>query len=189
VNFSSHVDAVVTVAVALVNALTPGEAHGRAYLPPEDERLATLATGALRAGRPDTREVTPQEAAELAEFAWTVRLVFDDVVAGRLDQAAAQVNTLLAATGARPMLDQHDGEPWHLHFHAAIDSLTTGWEAGCATGLAVVLGSDLHGRLGVCDADRCDRVYVDTSKNGTRRFCSPACQNRIKAATFRARHA
>ncbi|MFC6935784.1 CGNR zinc finger domain-containing protein [Actinomadura yumaensis] len=33
----------------------------------------------------------------------------------------------------------------------------------------------------------CDRVYVDTSRNGTRRFCSTACQNRVKTAAFRAR--
>lgn len=188
-NFSSHIDSVVTVAVRLVNALTPGEVHGRTYLPPDGVALATLATEALRFGRPDTRDVSPDEAAELGEFAWALRLVFADVAAGRLDQAAEQVNGLLGATGARPMLDKHDGEPWHLHFHGASESLTTGWMAGCATGLAVVLGSDLYGRLGVCTAERCDRVYVDTSKNGTRRFCSTACQNRVKAAAFRARHA
>jgi predicted RNA-binding Zn ribbon-like protein len=28
---------------------------------------------------------------------------------------------------------------------------------------------------------------VDTSRNGTRRFCSTACQNRVKAALFRER--
>jgi predicted RNA-binding Zn ribbon-like protein len=189
VNFSSHVDAVVTVAVELVNALTPGEAHGRSYLPPDGQELAALATTALQAGRPDTRDVSVDEAAELADFGWALRLVFADVGAGRLDQAAGQVNGLLADTGARPMLDKHDDEPWHLHFHGATDSLVTGWAAGCATGLAVVLGSDLHGRLGVCTADRCDRVYVDTSKNGTRRFCSTTCQNRVKAAAFRARQA
>jgi predicted RNA-binding Zn ribbon-like protein len=118
-----------------------------------------------------------------------LRLVFADVAAGRLDQAAEQVNGLLAENGARPMLDKHDGEPWHLHFHGATDALTTGWKAGCATGLAIVVSSDLYGRLGVCTAGRCDRVYVDTSRNGTRRFCSTACQNRVKAAAFRARHA
>ncbi|WP_456236959.1 CGNR zinc finger domain-containing protein [Actinomadura physcomitrii] len=32
-----------------------------------------------------------------------------------------------------------------------------------------------------------DRVYVDTSRNGKRRFCSTACQNRVKTAAFRAR--
>ena len=187
-NFNSHIDAVVTVAVRLVNALTPGEAHGRTYLPPDGVALATLATDALRFGRPGTRDVSPEEAVELGDFAWALRLVFADVAADRLDSAAEQVNGLLTMTGARPMLDKHDNEPWHLHFHGAVDSLTTGWMAGCATGLAVVLGSDLYGRLGVCAAEHCDRVYVDTSKNGTRRFCSTSCQNRTKAAAFRARH-
>jgi predicted RNA-binding Zn ribbon-like protein len=189
VNFSSHIDAVVTVAVELVNALTPGEAYGRQYVPPDGEELAALATGALKAGRRDTRNLSPAETAELGKLARAMKLVFIDVAAGRLDEAAGQVNELLARTGARPQLDRHDDEPWHLHFHGPTDTLVTGWAAGCATGLAVVLGSELHGRLGVCTADRCDRVFVDTSKNGTRRFCSTTCQNRVKAAAFRARRA
>jgi predicted RNA-binding Zn ribbon-like protein len=28
---------------------------------------------------------------------------------------------------------------------------------------------------------------VDTSRNGTKPFCTTACQNRVKAAAFRAR--
>ena len=104
-----------------------------------------------------------------------------------IDAAAHAVNALLRRTGARPSLDRHDGEPWHLHFHGTEETLATGWAAGCAAGLAVVLGGDGWGRLGVCTAPRCDRVYVDTSRNGTRRFCSAACQNRVKAAVFRER--
>jgi predicted RNA-binding Zn ribbon-like protein len=188
VNFTSHLDAVVTVAVRLANALTPGEAHGKPYLPPEGDALPAAVTDALRAGRPDTREVSPAEAAEFTGVAQAIRTVFDAVVADRTDAAASLVNEMLARTGARPHLDRHDGEPWHLHFHGAEDSLVTGWAAGCATGLAVVLGSDLQGRLGVCTAPRCDRVFVDSSRNGTRRFCSTACQNRVKAASFRAAH-
>ncbi len=42
-------------------------------------------------------------------------------------------------------------------------------------------------RVGVCTAPRCDRVYVDTSRNGTRRYSSTSCQNRVKTAAFRAR--
>jgi predicted RNA-binding Zn ribbon-like protein len=30
-------------------------------------------------------------------------------------------------------------------------------------------------------------VFVDLSRNGSRRFCSAACQNRTKAAALRAR--
>lgn len=181
-------DAVVTVAVRLVNLLTAGEAHGRPYAPPPSGQLPDAVTELLRATRRDTRDVTADEAASFAMIAGSLRAAFEAVADGRLDDAAGEVNALLRFTGARPRLDRHDGEPWHLHFHGADESLVTGWAAGCATGLAVVLGSDLYGRLGVCTAGRCDRVYVDTSRNGTRRFCSTACQNRVKAAAFRARH-
>jgi predicted RNA-binding Zn ribbon-like protein len=114
--------------------------------------------------------------------------VFTALAAGDPDAAARRLNTMLQQTGARPRLDRHDGEPWHLHFHGTDESLAKGWAAGCATGLAVVLGSGAAGRLGVCTAPHCNRVFVDLSRNGTRRFCSTACQNRVKAAAFRARH-
>lgn len=182
-------DAVVAVAVELVNTLTAGEAHGRAYQPPDGAELIAAVSAALRAGVPGSREVTAAEAAEFGAVARSLREVFDAHAAGDSDLAATRVNEMLERTGARPHLDRHDGEPWHLHFHGRGSSAVTGWAAGCATGLAVVLGSNLHGRLGVCRAVRCDRVYVDTSRNGTRRFCSTACQNRVKAAAFRARAA
>lgn len=180
-------DAVVTVAVHLVNALTAGEAHGRGFQPPGGADLVTAATAALRSGGTEVRELTAAEAEEFCVVAARLRDVFDANAAGDADRAARWVNELLAETGARPALDRHDGEEWHLHFHGRDDSMAVGWAAGCATGLAVVVGSSLHGRLGVCSADRCDRVYVDTSRNGSRRFCSTACQNRVKAAAFRAK--
>ena len=187
-NFTSHLDAVVTVAVELANTLTPGEARGRPYLPPEGSALPAAVTGALRAGRADTRPVTPAEAAEFRAVAVALRAVFDAMADGRTDTAADLVNEMLARTGARPHLDRHDGEPWHLHFHSADEaSMVKGWQAGCATGLAIVLGGELYDRLGVCTAPHCDRVYVDTSRNGTRRYCSTSCQNRVKTAAFRAR--
>ena len=188
-NFNSHLDIVVTVAVSLVNQLTPGQDRGHPYPALVGDALAAAAAAALRSGRPATREVSPREADQLRDIAADLRVVFTAVTDGDVDTAAHQVNRLLADTGAHPWLDRHDGEPWHLHFRGAQDSLVTGWAAGCATGLAVVLGSDLHGRIGVCTAPRCDRVYVDASRNGTRRFCSTTCQNRVKTAAFRARHA
>ncbi len=186
-NFNSHVDTVVAVAVSLVNALTTGESHGRAYQPPVGDELRAAVTAALRSGRSGAPDVSSQEAAEMTAMAAKLRAVFDSVGRDDIDGAARLVNELLAATGARPQLDRHDDEPWHLHFHGSADGLTHGWAAGCATGLAVVLGTELYDRLGVCTAARCDRVYVDVSRNGTRRFCSTSCQNREKAAAFRAR--
>jgi predicted RNA-binding Zn ribbon-like protein len=183
VDFNSYTDSVVGVAAGLVNLLTPGEAYGRAYSPPGGTARAAEASALLRGGG-GRLAVTDDEAASLALVAARLRAVFE---ADSADTAAELVNALLRDTGAHPVLQRHDGEPWHLHFHAADDTLVNGWAAGCATGLAVVLGSELIDRLGVCTASRCDRVYVDTSRNGTRRYCSTTCQNRTKTAAFRAR--
>ena len=177
------------MAVALVNLLTPGEDRSRKYLPPEGaERAAAL--NALFKSAGSRTEVGSAEAEAFVPVATALGAVFSAVAAGDVDRAAHQLNDLLTATGARPALDRHDGEPWHIHFHSADESSpAAGWAAGCATGLAIVLGGELHDRLGVCTAPHCDRVYVDVSRNGSKRFCSTACQNRVKAAAFRERRA
>ncbi|MEV0401271.1 CGNR zinc finger domain-containing protein [Actinoallomurus sp. NPDC050550] len=185
-NFNSHMDAVVASAVGLVNALTEGERRGRPYRLPDAAARAEAATEVLRAVSRRT-EITESQVGELTAIARELRVVFEAVAAGDLDAASEQVNRLLEGTQARPRLTRHDGEPWHIHFHGAGDGLAAEWAAPCATGLAVVLGGELHDRLGVCTAPHCDRVYVDTSRNGMRRFCSTACQNRVKTAAFRAR--
>ncbi|MEV6157446.1 CGNR zinc finger domain-containing protein [Nonomuraea sp. NPDC052129] len=184
-DFNSHTDAVVRVAVAVVNVLTPGESRGRPWPAPHD--LAAAATDVLRTVYPTHPEVTEAEGGAYAEIAARLRLVFEAVAADDIDTAATQVNTLLEESHARPTLQRHDGEPWHLHFHGTGGTLAGDWAASCATGLAIVLGGEFFDRLGVCTAPHCDRVYVDVSRNGTRRFCSTACQNRVKTAAFRAR--
>ena len=188
-NFNSHTDLVVGVAVALVNLLTDGEDRSRKYLPPEgDDRPEAISALFKSAG--GRRPVTAAEANDFGRVAAELRAVFEAVAAGDIDAAATAVNAMLDSTGARPALERHDGEPWHLHFHSADEtSMVKGWQAGCATGLAIVLGGELYDRLGVCTAPHCDRVYVDTTRNGSRRFCSTACQNRVKAAAFRERRA
>ncbi|WP_460339642.1 CGNR zinc finger domain-containing protein [Actinoallomurus acanthiterrae] len=179
-------DVVVASAVGLVNALTEGERRGRPYRLPDAAARAEAATEVLRAVS-RRAEITESQVGELTAIARELRAVFEAVAAGDLDAAAEQVNRLLEETQAKPRLTRHDGEPWHIHFHGAGDGLAAEWAAPCATGLAVVLGGELHDRLGVCTAPHCDRVYVDTSRNGMRRFCSTACQNRVKTAAFRAR--
>jgi predicted RNA-binding Zn ribbon-like protein len=173
------------MAVELVNLLTEGEERGRRHLPPAGaERAARL--NALFAAAGSKTLVGEAEAAAFCGVATGLRSVFAAVANGDIDDAAHRVNGMLDATGARPSLERHDGETWHIHFHAADkQSRVGGWAAGCATGLAIVLGGEYYDRLGVCTAPHCDRVYVDTSRNGSKRFCSTACQNRVKAAAFR----
>jgi predicted RNA-binding Zn ribbon-like protein len=188
VNFNSHTDTVVRAAVAIVNLLTEGEDRSRKYLPPHGARRAARLNDLFK-GAGSKTDVTESEAEAFGPVAAGLRAVFEAVAAGDIDAAARQVNEMLTATGAHPTLERHDGEPWHVHFHSADEtSLVDGWAAGCATGLAIVLGGEHFDRLGVCTAPHCDRVYVDTSRNGSKRFCSTACQNRVKAAAFRERH-
>ncbi len=177
-NFDSYTDRVVGVAAALVNALTPGEHGGRAVDTDPQRRPGRCATVL---GRP----VAPAEAAELTRLANRLRPVFLAAEDGGTDRVAELVNALLADYRSAPKLSRHDGEPWHLHFTSAVAG--TEWGAGCATGLAVVVDSQATSRLGVCRAEGCDRVYVDVSRNASRRFCSESCLNRTKVAAFRAR--
>ncbi|MFD9945409.1 CGNR zinc finger domain-containing protein [Nonomuraea sp. NPDC059023] len=170
--------------VSFVNALTPGMRRGRPFTPAV---LDEAATAGAREVYPAHRPFTAPEAEELAGVAVRLRAVFEAVAAEDNDTAAARLNRLLDDHNARPRLDRHDGEPWHLHFHGPGGTVAGDWGASCSTALAIVLGSEFADRLGVCTAPACDRVYVDVSRNGTKRFCSTACQNRVKTAAFRAR--
>jgi predicted RNA-binding Zn ribbon-like protein len=181
VNFGSHADRVVHAAVGLVNALTPGLEHGRPVPDLTPDLKLARARGVL------DLPLTADEAKALTRLATGLRPVFVAIDHRNADLAAALVNDLLRQYRPAPYLARHDGEPWHLHFHADRPGTDAGWGAGCATALAAVLGSESWDRLGVCSAPACDRVFVDLSRNGSRRFCSTACQNRTKAAALRAR--
>jgi predicted RNA-binding Zn ribbon-like protein len=48
---------------------------------------------------------------------------------------------------------------------------------------------DLAHAIKECAADECTRLYVDSSRKGSRRWCDMReCGNRAKVASFRARH-
>jgi predicted RNA-binding Zn ribbon-like protein len=188
-SFDSHLLRVLESSVQLVNTVVAGEAQGRPFEGPVGADTADAVAAALSDGDRYRPEVTPGEAEVLADTAEHLHEVF--VYADREDFAAAAevVNALMRRFRTRPQLDPDEASETglQLHFHGADDSVAVGWSAGMAAGLAAVLGSDLAGRIGVCAAAGCDRVYVDTSRNNQKRFCSTACQNRVKTAAFRSR--
>ncbi|HET7432309.1 MAG TPA: CGNR zinc finger domain-containing protein [Nocardioides sp.] len=189
--FDSHVETLLATTVSLVNRLTPGLDGGHPVDVPEDERaLRAAVRDAVNAQGYDVtlRGVRAKDAALIATTVAEARRVIEDIDAGDLALAAKRTNVLLRRTGARPQLDTHGPGVWNLHFHGPDDSFGVGWSAGIAAGLAMALGTADAGRLGVCAADACDRVHLDVSRNGGRRFCSPRCQSRTKAAAHRARH-
>ena len=103
-------------------------------------------------------------------------------------QAAAGVNALLREAGALPQLTDHDGEPWHLHVAPQDAALSSRLAAESAMGLSVVLRDEGVSRLKRCANDPCTDVFVDMSRNRSRRYCNPdSCGNRANVAAYRAR--
>ena len=92
----------------------------------------------------------------------------------------------VALARPHPYATDHDGE-LHLHYARpdapAVEQLTT----TVAMGLSQVVAQHGWQRLGVCSADACDDVYVDTSRNASRRYCSNTCASRSTVAAYRAR--
>jgi hypothetical protein len=116
----------------------------------------------------------------------TAALVRDVALAGSQDDVVTRLNQLLALTRPRPYATDHDGE-LHLHYArpdaAVLEQLTT----TVAMGLSQVVIQHGWQRLGVCSAEGCDDVYIDTSRNASRRYCSNTCASRSTVAAYRAR--
>ncbi len=128
-------------------------------------------------------DLTPSETRRAAATADLVRAV---AVAGSQDEVIARLNELLALARPHPYATDHDGE-LHLHYARpdapALEQLTT----TVAMGLSQVVAQHGWQRLGVCSAEGCDDVYVDTSRNASRRYCSNTCASRSSVAAYRAR--
>jgi predicted RNA-binding Zn ribbon-like protein len=179
VEATDHLRDSLTAAVALANVFGGEFAQGRVR-PVGDE------AGVEASLRLTTRRI-PE--IDLPTFATGGRALYDVLrllVDGEVDAAADGVNALLESTRAMPRLVREDDAPWHLHFVAPGVSAATGWLAEFATAVARAVGSE-SSRLRDCGADRCDNLFLDTTRSRTQRFCSPACQNRTKVAAHRAR--
>jgi predicted RNA-binding Zn ribbon-like protein len=186
VEFDSYADTGIHVAVDLVNALAPDGAGGKR--PPSDETLAAIA-GLLSVDPPSVAQLAPADAPGFVTLARHLRAVFADLRGGGTDAAAARLNDLLARHPAHPHLAREEDGRWRLHHHPVDAALVPMWTAICAEGLARMLSAGFADRLGTCEAPGCERVFLDQSKNASRRFCSTTCQNRVKAAAFRLRRA
>jgi hypothetical protein len=102
--------------------------------------------------------------------------------------AAAVVNGLVAETGALPQLTDHDGHDWHLHWTSTSARVAARLGADAGMALAEVLRDQGAARLRGCAAPHCDGVFVDLSRNRSRRYCDTGnCGNRLHVAAYRAR--
>ena len=166
------------------NTYTSSGAHIAAALV-NDPMTDAAAVGVLLAGF-DVEEPVPSEA-ELADLRdWTVRL--RSVFEPRAEAERAElVNDLLVESDCRPRLLSHDGLPYHLHYRPLAGDLAARVKAFTAAGLAYLIAEGWGSRLGRCQREGCGTAFVDTSRNGTRRFCSVRCANQVNVSNHRVR--
>jgi predicted RNA-binding Zn ribbon-like protein len=101
------------------------------------------------------------------------------------ERAVAFLNLILRASDAKPQLE-HEGGAWRLRWVGApLDVLAS----TTAMSLLETIRDDGWERFGICAAAPCCCVFVDRSRNRSRRYCSTLCADRVAQAAYRRRQA
>ena len=103
------------------------------------------------------------------------------------DGVVAEINAILAAAQAIPQLVRHNEWDYHMHATSPEAPLADRMAVEAAMAFVDLVRQKQLDRLRICDADDCDDVLVDLSRNSSRRYCSVTCSNRVNVAAFRAR--
>lgn len=152
-----------------------------------DELTSLDGLRALVSGMPRlSARVTRNDLDALRMLRGDLREVFSAAATGDGGRAAELLNELLIQHPIHPQLSCHDEQPWHLHLTQS-GTVADQYAAGAVMGLAMVVANDGIDRLGVCEATSCGGVFLDTTSNHSRRYCSDRCANRSNVAAYRAR--
>lgn len=174
-------EAYANYAVDLVST-EPSERHPDDPLASVDGLRSFLATRPWMVERASRADLAP-----LADLRRELRQVFATAAAGDSAAMVRQLNGLLDRHPVTPSISGHDDTDWHLHVAETRGSVTREYAAGAVMGLTMAfldLGAE---RFGSCAADTCAKVFLDTSRNRSRRFCSDRCANRANVAALRSR--
>jgi predicted RNA-binding Zn ribbon-like protein len=105
------------------------------------------------------------------------------------DNAATEINAMLAEANALPFLTRHGDSDWHLHANSPEAPLAERIQSEIGLALVDVVRSDAMWRLRRCQAPDCEGLMADLSRNGSRRFCGIRCGNRMNQIAYRERQA
>jgi predicted RNA-binding Zn ribbon-like protein len=131
--------------------------------------------------------VRPSDLAPLRRLRSDLRAVFDAAAADRRPEMVERLNDLLARHRLSPSISGHDASDWHLHVAPGDGPLADDYAAGAAMGLTMAFLDLGPERFGACAAEGCSGVFIDTSRNRSRRYCSDRCATRENVAALRSR--
>ena len=112
-----------------------------------------------------------------------LRRAFD---ASAEEDAVAELNDLLRERGGPPRLER-EGRRWRFRYGPDEDEGLGFLAPVTALGLLEVIRDDGLSRFGRCVAAPCRCVYVDRSRNRSRRYCCELCADRANQAAARRR--
>jgi predicted RNA-binding Zn ribbon-like protein len=177
VDYGSYTDASVRLLIELANSHDPRQD------PPEQLPDIAAVTGFLHRHRmlgPNT--VHQRDVTELHHLRARLRRVFE---AGDEAAALAELNGLLAGAGVTPWIAR---TPAGREIFFAPQDAPLARRVTCDAGLGLAMMMVDHtDRLKICAAADCANVFVDESRNRSRRWCSARCSGRINVAAFRTR--
>jgi hypothetical protein len=130
---------------------------------------------------------TDRDCMLLRRFQRELRPVFEASARDDTRAVIDGLNELMVRHPITPRIADHEGTDLHLHVateHASVAELLVGESL---LGLATLICDLGPTRFGVCSAAPCSNVYVDTSPNQSRRYCSDRCSSRANVAAYRAR--
>jgi predicted RNA-binding Zn ribbon-like protein len=130
----------------------------------------------------------PRDVARLRAHRARLDAVAAACESGDDDAAIEMLNKLLADTGAVPQIVAHDGRGPHIHVSRPAAPLSDRIAAHLAMGLAELVVAGESQRVRNCASPSCQDVFVDLSRNRSRRYCDGrTCGNRLHVAAYRAR--
>lgn len=155
-----------------------------ANLEASDDWNRESATAVLKRHAVQRAHLSSAQLLELRAWAKKLREVFEAKEAlARCDV----INELLAAGVSNLALVVHEGWSPHLHFTSDERDVVSRVRAVTSGGLAIFAVESAGERLGVCAYENCKTVFVDTSRNGLRSYCSARCGNNEAVKRYRSR--
>ena len=180
-HFAPDTEEALEFLVALGNTEPGASRSGRDELSTVDELTEFMNrytyTGRIDHDEAELREI--QQTRSLLRHVWTLDR----------DDAVAAVNQMLRDARALPYLARHDDFDWHIHATDLDAPLAERMRVEAALALIDVIRMNEMDRLRICAADDCTGLVLDLSRNGSKRFCSVRCGNRMNMIAFRERKA
>lgn len=176
-DYGSYTDASVRLMIELANSY-----DARLASPEQLPDVVAVREFLQRHRMLGPNSVHQRDVRDLQELRARIRRVFEAA-----DEAARieELNSLLADADVTPWIKQTSAGR---EIFFAPPDVPLARRVSCDAGLGLAMMMTDHAeRLKICAATDCANVFVDESRNRSRRWCSDRCSGRVNVAAFRSR--